>query len=223
MLFLTPRDCCGYIRAAVNRRESAVEDAAPRPTRRCHRETHSVVCSCLVVDGCAACGATPVVAPAAAISLGSPYSQNFNSLANTRTTNAWTDDSTISGWYAAADNVTVSTYRAGTGSDNAGAIYSFGSSGNSERALGSAASGTPGGLYYGVRFVNDTGQTVSSVTISYTGEQWRNGGNTTAQKLTFSYQIGATSLKAGSWPGQPVRISRAKLPARFEHRSSTRW
>jgi hypothetical protein len=82
-------------------------------------------------------------------------------------------------------------YFAGAGSSTSGALYSFGASGSAERALGSVASGTPGNFAYGVRFTNDTALTATNITISYTGEQWRNGGNTSAQKLAFSYLVGS--------------------------------
>ncbi|WP_288424219.1 DUF5689 domain-containing protein, partial [uncultured Spirosoma sp.] len=112
------------------------------------------------------------------------YTQSFNSLASTGTTNSWTDNTTLPGWLS-----TQATYRASTGSDNAGALYSFGSTGATERALGSIASSsaTP---QYGVVFTNNTGAAIASLQVSYTGEQWRNGGNTNTQKLTFSYATG---------------------------------
>src|SRR5205807_8782911 len=72
---------------------------------------------------------------------------------------------------------------------NAGSIYSFGAAAATERALGSIGSGGPGNLAYGVRFMNDTSQTITNITVSYTGEQWRNGGNTAVQTLAFSYFI----------------------------------
>ena len=130
------------------------------------------------------------------LSLSSPYSQDFNTLSNSGTGNTWTNDSTLQGWYS-----TRSTYNAGTGSSTTGALYSFGSSGSTERALGSLASGNTSTIYYGVHFVNDTGSIVTSITVGYTGEQWRNGGNTTAHKLDFSYQtgVGLGDLAAGTW------------------------
>jgi endonuclease/exonuclease/phosphatase family metal-dependent hydrolase len=118
------------------------------------------------------------------------YSQNFDSLANSGSP-GWTDNSTLPGWYisksVAPNNVTG--YTPGTGSSGTGAIYSFGASGSTERALGSVASGTPGNFAYGVRFTNDTGSAQSNIMVSYTGEQWRNGGNVNAQKLAFSYLV----------------------------------
>ncbi|MCS6845378.1 MAG: ExeM/NucH family extracellular endonuclease [Caldilineales bacterium] len=136
------------------------------------------------------------VVPQAPISLAAPYSQNFDTLATSGTGITWTDDSTIPGWYS-----TRTTYNAGNGSSNAGALYSFGTGTSTERALGSVASGSTGTIRYGARFTNDTGGTVTAITVSYTGEQWRNGGNTTQHKLSFDYQVGATvtSLTAGTW------------------------
>jgi hypothetical protein len=59
-------------------------------------------------------------AQAAPASLGSNYTQNFNSLASSGAGNVWTDDTTISGWYS-----NRTTYNAGTGTSNTGALYSF--------------------------------------------------------------------------------------------------
>ena len=106
------------------------------------------------------------VAPMAAISLSSSYSQDFNTLATSGTTNAWTDDSTISGWYS-----TRTVYIANAGTTTNGALYSFGTGTATERALGSIASGSTGTIRYGARFTNDTGNIITSITVSYTGEQ----------------------------------------------------
>src|SRR6185503_19264799 len=51
----------------------------------------------------------------------SPLTENFDTLASVGTAIAWTDNVTIPGWYA-----TPVTYNSGTGSSNAGALYSFG-------------------------------------------------------------------------------------------------
>ncbi len=127
---------------------------------------------------------------------GTTYSQNFNSLANSGTSISWTNDSTISGWYA-----TTTSYNAGNGSSNAGALYSFGSTSSTERALGSVASGTTGTIYYGLHLQNNTDSVITQLRVSYTGEQWRNGANISPQKLNFSYQTGTTltSLITGTW------------------------
>jgi predicted extracellular nuclease len=127
-----------------------------------------------------------------AISLSNPYFQDFDSLSTSNTT--WTDNQTIPNWYSSRTSI-----NAGTGSSNTGSLYSFGAASNSDRALGSVASGSTGTIFYGARFVNDTGTTLTSLSVSYIGEQWRNGGNTTPHTLDFAYQIGATSINSGTW------------------------
>ena len=138
--------------------------------------------------------ATTAVAQVSLTTLGSPSTQNFDTLANTGTTVAWSDNTTLAGWYAQFTAVPTNptTYTVGTGSSNTGAMYSFGVAGVNpitERALGSVASATPGAIYYAVRLVNNTGTALTSLDISFDGEQWRNGGNATPQKLDFQYQV----------------------------------
>ena len=127
---------------------------------------------------------------------GGDYAQDFNSLATSGTSNPWMDNATLPGWYASrtSGGPAVTTYRAETGSGNAGALYSFGSPGSSDRALGSVASGTTGNFAYGVRFTNDTVVTKTNLLISYTGEQWRDGGNTSTQTLKFSYRVSNSAI-----------------------------
>jgi Bacterial Ig-like domain/Secretion system C-terminal sorting domain len=131
------------------------------------------------------------------ILLSSSYSQNFNSLANTGTGLAWADNGTITGWYSSRI-----IYNASPGSSNAGALYSFGEAASTDRALGSVGSGSTGTVYYGARFKNNTGTTITKLKIVYRGEQWRNGGNASAQTVNFAYQTSntvITSLTAGTW------------------------
>jgi hypothetical protein len=131
------------------------------------------------------------------VSSGSPYTQNFDSLANSGAPPAdtnWTDNSTIPGWYASKSVLpaTISAYRVSSGSLNTGSLYSFGVAGVNpvtDRALGSIGANIPGNFAYGVCFLNDTALAMTNITISYTGEQWRNGGNTSTQTLAFSYFI----------------------------------
>src|SRR5574341_871719 len=124
--------------------------------------------------------------------LGSPLTENFDGLAQTGTNLTWADDSTIPGWYS-----NRTTYNTGTGSSNTGALYSFGVAGTNpvtDRALGSVGSGSTGTIYWGVKLTNNTGATITSLDISYIGEQWRNGGATSpavsvAQTVDFQYQV----------------------------------
>src|SRR5262245_17850801 len=133
--------------------------------------------------------APPAEAQVSMPTLGSPVTQNFDGLANAGTNVAWTDNTTILGWYA-----TRTTYNAGTGSSTTGAMYSFGVAATNpltDRALGGVGSGGTGTVFWAARLVNDTGGTVTSLDITYTGEQWRDGGNATpvAQTMVFQYQV----------------------------------
>ena len=125
------------------------------------------------------------------------YSQNFDSLVSTGTLIPWANNSTLPGWYASksVSPQDVTNYNAGTGASTSGALYSFGGSGSTERALGSLASGTLGNITYGIRFTNDTGLARTNLQVSYTGEQWRVA-STNLQKLTCWYQTGTTLTNA---------------------------
>jgi Carboxypeptidase regulatory-like domain len=124
------------------------------------------------------------------------YTENFNSLLNTGATNTWTDDITIDGWQSSQ-----STYEAGTGSSNNGGLYSFGNAASSDRSLGSLASSGTGTVTFGVCFTNNTGFSLGSLDVNYTGEQWRVGSTPAlGDTLAFSYQTGVNSvLAAGTW------------------------
>jgi hypothetical protein len=123
--------------------------------------------------------------------LGSPLTENFNTLATAGTTNTWTDNSTIGGLFGQfglqPTNPTV--YIADAGTSNTGGIHSYGTGTNTERALGSVGSNTTGDIFYAFRLTNNTGTTITSLDVAYVGEQWRNGGNTSPQQLDFQYQV----------------------------------
>jgi|GEM_PF-1500927 len=148
------------------------------------------------------------------------YTQDFNTLPSSGGANhPWANNVTLLGWYAASSNSTAAVVGdatgatnivVGGGASNSGAIYSFGTNGVNDitdRALGSVCSGTTFALAYGVRFTNDTTHPLTNFTITYTGEQWRNGGNTSPQPLTFAYRVDgfpiispdATNFTSAGW------------------------
>lgn len=128
------------------------------------------------------------------VSFSGSYSQDFNTL-------SYTDSSTIlpSGWhlYETDDNAN-SYYNISTGSNTAGNTYSFGASGNSERAFGGLFSGSLNPTI-GANFTNNTGSTLTSIAISYTGELWRCGAVTRQDTIKFQLSTDASSLSSGSW------------------------
>lgn len=161
----------------------------------------------LMMAVCAAMGLSASTAAMGQISyttVGGTYFQDFDTLASTGTTISWTDNSTLLGWYAAKQTPSgpLATYVVGDGSSNSGQVYSFGTTGSSDRALGSVGSGTPVTIYYGMQLVNNTGITLSAFSLSYTGEQWRATGLTgsaaVVNTLSFSYSTTATSISATS-------------------------
>ena len=151
--------------------------------------------------------------PAHAISItaaGSAYTQNFDGLAASGTGMTWANDSTLPGWSLFKQPVqgtAMSTYSAGTGSSNTGGFYSFGASGNNDRALG----GLGGGAYFGspdpgnlagwmaVSFSNGSGGSLDGFQVSWEGEQWRNGGTASAQTMVFEYGLGSSFSTVTSW------------------------
>ena len=128
--------------------------------------------------------------------LGSSYLQDFDTLANSGTSDAVPDgwDLVESGTSAAVNGL----YTAGTGSSNTGDTYSFGASGSTERAFGMLLSGTITSTI-GASFTNNTGSTITQLEISYTGEQWRLGALDRTDRLDFQYSLDATSLTTGTW------------------------
>lgn len=133
-----------------------------------------------------------------------PVTQTFNALPASGTL-TFGQNSTIPGVYGErSGNGSVIT--ANTGSSNAGGLYSYGTGTDTDRALGSVGSSNAaaGNFTYGVRLKNNTGATVTSLQISYAGEQWRNSA-AAAQTVDFSYRIAdeVTSTVPGSGTATP--------------------
>lgn len=137
----------------------------------------------------------PATTAATGISLttfGTAYTQNFEALATTGTSSNLPTGWSLSEAGTGAD----ANYRAGDGTSNTGDSYSFGS--NSDRAFGSLQSSSVSSTL-GACFTNNTGQPITSLLLSYTGEQWRLGTVGRADRLDFQYSLDATSLTDGSW------------------------
>jgi hypothetical protein len=151
-------------------------------------------------------------AAAAVISFTGNYSQSFDTLPDTTPDPSTALDvvgsggpihlggatgyggTAMDGWYFGRDagSNADALFRVGPGTATGGATYSFGTDGQSDRALGTMASGaqTP---YFGMLMRNDTGGVLNTIDISFTGEQWRRG-NGAANALRFRYADGATSV-----------------------------
>ena len=124
--------------------------------------------------------------------LNTAYTQNFNTLATSGTSDVMPE-----GWSFSETGANANAlYTAGDGSSNGGDTYSFGI--GSDRAFGSVQSGSLMATI-GACFTNNTGQAITSLDISFTGEQWRLGTAARADRLDFQYSTDATSLTTGSW------------------------
>jgi hypothetical protein len=122
----------------------------------------------------------------------------FDTLPTSGTTNAWTNGTTVNGVYAFQSlpaPAAVTTITASTGTGTAGALYSFGTGTDAERALGSVGSNAAGHFAYGV-VLRNAGADPLAVSLAYDGEQWRDAGNTTPQKLDFAYRASAAAPTA---------------------------
>ncbi len=138
---------------------------------------------------------TALAVPVNLTALGLSYTQDFNTLASTGESNVLPV-----GWELNEAGTSVNVdgnYTAGAGSSNAGDTYSFGVGSNTERAFGGLQSGTliP---TIGAAFNNNTGATITSLEIAYTGEQWRLGTLSRSDRIDFQYSIDATSLTTGT-------------------------
>jgi hypothetical protein len=132
--------------------------------------------------------------PISITSFGTAFSEDFDTLASTLTSSA-----TPAGWgFLETSTNANATYTAGTGSSGTGDTYSFGSSGSSERALGGLLSGTLVPLL-GAQFTNNTGGTITSLDIGFTGEHWRLGATGRNDHIDFQYSTDATSLTSGTY------------------------
>lgn len=122
------------------------------------------------------------------------YSQDFNSLASTGTS-----DVLPPGWYFSESGANANTiYNTGNGSSNQGDTYSFGSIGSTERALGGLQSSALDPRF-GFWMTNSTGNAINTIIVSYTGEQWRLGVAGRSDRLDFQYSLDATALNNGTW------------------------
>lgn len=124
------------------------------------------------------------------------YTQNFNVLATTGSNNTMPPGSE----FAFNESPGNLTYTADNGSNSAGDTYSYGATGNSDRALGELTSASVA-TTLGACFTNNTNHAFTSLIIGYTGEEWRLGAaDATADRLDFqlSTDAGAT-LTSGTY------------------------
>jgi hypothetical protein len=140
------------------------------------------------------------IAPVSITTTGTAYTQNFDELGTGNVTGAFSSTLGmqrdlgsvtssmvgLGGWYVApiGGSGPATTLTANDGSSISGGVFSHGTTGASDRALGLNASGSSV-FAFGAAFKNDTGVTIESFTLVFSAENWR--GATAASKLTFGY------------------------------------
>jgi hypothetical protein len=104
-----------------------------------------------------------------AVSFAGLYGQDFNSLATTGTSVRWTNDVTLPGWFLfrqpSTSPIAITTYAANNG-------------------IGATGTGADAG-WIALALTNLSGAAITSLTLSFHGEQWRNGGNTSPQTMVM--------------------------------------
>ena len=172
------------------------------PTRR---KTRTILrAPAALLAACALC-------PSALATTVLTYVQNFDGLPTSNTsitgTGAINTQAAISqlagtgvAWQAAriaGTNTTAVPFNVGNGSGNTGGLYSYAESGSSDRWLGLFASGTTTPAA-GLAIVNNSGTTITSISVNLTAAQWRSpnsGGvvNTTSFAYGFSSNAAITA------------------------------
>lgn len=137
----------------------------------------------------------PTVAQVAITNLANTYSEDFNTLPQSASLqeDSWVDDTTLPNWFAENEYSETLNIRYGgnrhTGGSSERGLYSYGDRNLSDMALGVITRDASGDITYGVKYENQSGQTIQSVTVSYNGEQWRISNGQRPQVLGFSYLV----------------------------------
>jgi len=145
--------------------------------------------------------------PISLIGVNVPYNEDFSGMGANQT-------AFLPGWTA----INVSTGATlsmdfSDGTTNFGNAYNVGAVGSEERAFGTFADAvaTPA---LGAVFANNTGGTVSKISIQTRMEQWKQSGNAAVNEtITFSYSLDATSLNTGTWTTVTALDLKEKLTA----------
>ncbi len=141
------------------------------------------------------------------------YTQDFDGLPSTGTfsftgTGAFNlsacpvSASNANGWqfakYGPAPPTGNANFIVDNGNSTAGSVYSYGTTASSDRGLGVLVSSTlqPS---IGLVLTNTTSDVLRTVTISFTGEQWRSGASGNPTTLHFSYSLNGTSISTGTY------------------------
>jgi autotransporter-associated beta strand protein len=186
-----------------------------QPLRRSFRILTASIASVLGVSVLA-----PSLGYGQAISISAPtnYTQNFNTLGLGNV--FWTNNSTIPGWYAEINNngTPTGSLQATNGATDFNGLLNLGSTGSTDRAIGSKVTGTGGfaNVAYGVLFRNTSDTVLRVSSVAYAGELWRGNTGSISEHWHTFYQISGapiTDLESGFSSDTPEDGSFFALPA----------
>ena len=127
---------------------------------------------------------------------GAAFTEDFSILASAL---ANTSSTMPAGWsFLETGTNANSTYLVDNGGSFSGNTLSYGSTGTPDRALGVLLSGSLTSTF-GASFTNSSGAIITSLLISFTGEQWRLGTASRADRIDFQYSVNATALNTGTY------------------------
>jgi hypothetical protein len=139
------------------------------------------------------------------------YTQNFNNWrGGTPDTNTciatnrinWLDDGSIPGWFVDKLGTGPLFYNAQDGTCGPEGFIAYGINNSTERSIGTWTrdGANPTNATFGIKLRNNTGGTINTIRVRYTGEQWfRNNNSTNNDRLDFQYSTDATRLTNGTW------------------------
>ena len=134
--------------------------------------------------------------------VGTAYVQTFDTLPTSSFT--WANDTTLPGWFAVNYAGALNTSAAvSDGSSNLAdlRLASVGTTANTDRALAYHTRVNTAPTYIGLRFMNNSGRTLDTFTLSYTPEQWKEGTNARTVTFNVEYRVGATSSELNATSG----------------------
>ena len=101
-------------------------------------------------------------------------------------------------------NTNPNLVEADDGSGLTGNFKNYGPSNQINHTLGMLPDASTGFLRFGARFINDTGLPISSITVTYTGEQWHVG-SLQPQSMVFAYRTASSvnDLTTGVYTAVP--------------------
>ena len=156
-------------------------------------------------------GNAQAAGPVSLTAASSAYTQNFNTLASSGSTQTWANGSTLAGWYLFGSNTTTArtSIVITDGSTTGGNVFSVGSAGSTDRALGLLSVSSPfssASAQLVLALTNNTGAALDGFSLLYDSEQWRYGNATDVDNTTVSWRLGASYATSG-WTDAPASFN----------------